>query len=206
MFRIYGEVCKKNLKIFLLPAVCSVGLLAAVIFIVTDMRDSNAKFAAVICQQFFAWAGIFLLTPVFIAEQKDNIEETVLSKPFPVKTVYFIRFLEALAALVLFTTGFVLALSLMNGEISFTRYFAHTLAAALLLGSLGFMGTRFSGNIGVGYITAFGVYIMQMFLPDGIIEKAPHIYIFTLQNETYGIFPIYLFSLIFIAASFLKKR
>jgi hypothetical protein len=159
-----------------------------------------------ICQQFFAWAGIFLLSPIFMPEQRDNIEETVLSKSVPIKAAYLIRFVETLTVLLLFTAGFIFILCLFGSEIEFNRYFIHTLATALFLGSLGFAGTRFTGNIGVGYTIAFGFYIIQMFLPEKIIERFTYIYIFTLQSEAYDTIPIYILSLGFIIIPFLKRN
>jgi len=206
MFRIYSELCGKNIKLFLLPAVCSAMFLAAILFIITEPQNCSAVYAARICQEFFAWTGIFLLSPVFMPEQRDNIEESILSKAVPIKAIYLIRLAEALTALVLFAAGVVWILLLLGAEIEFKRYFIHTFATALLLGSLGFAGTRFSGNIGVGYIIAFGFYIIQMFLPDEIIEKAHYIFIFTLRSETYSSIPIFIFSIVFIGVSFLKKH
>jgi len=206
MFRLYLEIYKKNIKIFLLPAVFSVIFLTVVLFFITDPINCTAAYAARICQEYFTWVGIFLLAPVFMPEQRDNIKETILSKTMPTQTMYLIRLIQALAALVLFTAGLILSLSLLGGEIEFKRYFVHTFAIALLLGGLGFMGTRFSGNIGVGYIIAFGFYIIQMFLPDEIIEIVPYIYIFTLKNETSGIFLFYIYSFILIIIPFFKKH
>jgi len=205
MFRIYLEVCRKNIRIFLFPAVFSALLLIIILFIVTDLRNAGVEYTAMICQQFFAWAGIFLLSPVFMPEQKDNIEETILSKTVPVKAAYLIRLVQALVALLLFTAGFIFILSFLVSEIEFKRYFIHTFATALLLGSLSFAGTRFTGNIGIGYIIAFGFYIIQMFLPDGILERAEYIYIFTIRNETYSIVPIYISALCCIIIPFGKR-
>ena len=206
MFKIYCEVCRKNLKIFLLPAVFSVLLLIIILFIITNLRNINIGRAAVICQQFFAWSGIFLLSPVFMPEQKDNIEETVLSKAVPVKAVYLIRLAEALLTLVLFTAGFLGLLLLFGSEIEFTRYFFHTLGTALLLGSLGFAGTRFAGNIGVGYLIAFGFYVVQMFLPVDRIANAEYFFIFTLLIETNNILLIYICALFLIIVPFFKRH
>jgi hypothetical protein len=206
MLKIYGEVCRKNIKIFLLPGVLSVFLLIAIIFIVINLRNSSAHFITLICQQFFVWSGIFLLSPVFMPEQKDNIEETVLSKAMPVKAIYIIRLTEALLTLILFTAGFIGLLILFGNEIEFKHYFIHTLGVALLLGSLGLVGTRFTGNISVGYLIAFGFYVLQMFLPLDRIEIGEYIYIFTLIVETNNIIYIYLFAFILIAVPFIKKH
>lgn len=206
MPKIYLEVCRKNIKIFLLPAVFSVLLPIIIMFIVADPRNLRPDYAAVMCQQFFAWSGIFLLSPVFMPEQRNNIEETVLSKSVPVKTVYLIRLAEALITLLLFTAGFVSLLHLLGSEINFTRYFVHTFAVAFLLGSLSFAGTRFTGNIGAGYLITFGFYVLQMFLPVDRIETAKYFCIFTLIIENSNIIPMYICSVILIAVPFIKRH
>lgn len=202
MLEIYGAVCKKNLKIFLIPAALSALVVAVCLFIVTDLRECSPIFAANICQKFFALTGILLLSPVFTPEQKDNTEETVLAKVIPQRFVYLIRLMGALAALALYTAGFIGLLILLGGEIEFSRYFIHTFATALILGSIGFAATKFSGNFGIGYMLAFGFYIVQAFIPVKIITE--HFYIFTLKSEAYSIIPLYVCAFVFIIIPFFK--
>ncbi|MDR0301741.1 MAG: hypothetical protein LBI04_05435, partial [Treponema sp.] len=120
-------------------------------------------------------------------------------KAFPLKIVYAIRLVLALATLVLFTAGFLGLLVMLGGEIEFTRYFTHTYATALFLGSLGFAAAKFTGNIGVSYIVAFGFYIIQAFFP---IEITKHFYLFTLRSEEYSVIPLYMCAVTLIAAPF----
>lgn len=206
MFKIYGEVFIKNLKIFLFPASFAVILLMVILFAISDLRNRGGEIAAIFCQQFFSWAGIFLLSPVFMPEKRDNIEETVLSKALPIKIVYIIRLAGALFALIIFTAVFIFLLSLLGNELEFGRYFVHTLATALFLGSLAFAGTRFSGNVGVGYLIAFGVYIMQMFIPSMQINKTENLYIFTLLGEVNNVVYIYMCAFILILVALSKKE
>ena len=197
MLAIYGEVCKKNLKIFLLPAALSALIVVICLLFITDLRNCSPAFAANICQKFFALTGILLLSPVFTPEQKDNTEETLLAKVIPLKIVYMIRLVSALATLALFTAGFLGLLVILGGDIEFTRYFTHTYATALFLGSLGFAAAKFTGNIGVSYIVAFGFYIVQAFFP---IEITRYFYLFTLRSDEYYIVPIYVCALILIVS------
>jgi hypothetical protein len=99
MLAIYGEVCKKNLKLFLLPAVLSALIVVVCLLVITDLRNCSLAFAANICQKFFALTGVLLLSPIFALEQKDNTEETFLVKVISLKFVYIIRLVLALATL-----------------------------------------------------------------------------------------------------------
>jgi hypothetical protein len=189
-----------------MPAAFSVLLLIIILLVIARQLNFRPQYTAVICQQFFSWAGIFLLSPVFMPEQNDNIEETVVSKAMPIKAVYLIRLVQALFALVLFTAGFIFLLFIFGSEIEFARYFIHTFAVAFLLGSLGFAGTRFAGNISVGYLIAFGFYIVQMFLPVDRIESAEYFFIFTLIRETRSIIPMYICAFILVLIPFVKKH
>ena len=202
MFAIYGEICKKNLKIFLLPAVLSVLLIPAILLIITDLHNSSVGVAENLCQKFFALSGILLMSPIFAPEQKDNVKETLMAKVVPLRTVYFIRLAIALLALAIYLAGFIWLLILLGGsDIEFKRFFIHTLATALLLGGLGMAGTRFGGNIGVGYMIAFGFYMIQQFFP---IELIRHFYIFTLKGD-YNLITVYLGAALLIIAPLVKS-
>ena len=201
MFAIYGEVCKKNLKIFLFPVALSVLLIPVILFFITDLHNSSMFVAGKLCQRFFSISGIFLLSSIFAPEQRDNVEETLLTKAVPLRAVYVIRFVEALLALVLYTAVFIGLLVLLGGvELEFTRLFIHTLAPALLLGGLGMAGTRFGGNIGVGCMIAFGFLMIQHFFP---IEITKYFHIFTLEGE-YSVIMVYLCAFAFVLISFIK--
>jgi len=202
MFAIYGEVCKKNLKIFLIPATLSSLLIPVILLVITDLRSCPADVAANLCQRLYSISGILLLSPIFATEHRVTVEETLLSKAIPLRVVQFIRLVEALITMALSTAGFIWFLMIFDGELEFKKFFMHSFATTLLLGGLGMACTRFSHNIGIGYMLAFGFYIVQQFFP---YEVTRYFYIFTLKRE-YGVLPVYVCAAFLIVISFLKIR
>ncbi len=157
----YLSIAKYNLRFSLLPHIlAALGVIAVVpvIFGITALDSATAAFPLELGLPFI---GLALLTPIYSAEQDSGILSVVVTRKTPYAVVCLIRIIICLLLGFLLIIGFVLAMAVLESDVSL----AHGLASfsnAVFLGGLGILASAISGNTVIGYMLPLLYYVLDL--------------------------------------------
>lgn len=159
------KIITVNLKHNFLPHFLAAVLIALLTPLVFNIHALSGREAAQPLEMLLPFAGAVLLTPVFLPEQNASVRDVIQSKKIPWLFVCLIRVLCSIAALVLITAVFIMAMHHCESDVT-VRHFVGSLASSLFLGSLGFAFAGLAGSVSAGYMAAVIYYIANIGLKD----------------------------------------
>lgn len=114
--------------------------------------------AATVMEMYVSFAGILLLTPLFMPEQDKDIRDLKRSKATPMWKLYLLRILSAILVclfVILLFTGFM-----KRGGSDFETgiLFRGACCELLFLGSIGFFVSAVTNQVVIGYMAAVVYY------------------------------------------------
>lgn len=153
-------ILESNLKI-LSPYIIITLIFSFAVSIITLLfvRDSaNAEF---IGERVLIISGILLFTPLFSAENNENLNEIIVSKFVKYKKAIYIRYICGSIIL----TAVILIYILLNINKITTVYitFINTVCISFFLGHIGLFLARTAKKAVLGYMASFGIYAVCMF-------------------------------------------
>jgi len=178
----YLEIAKENVKHNFLPQFVLAVLILILTPVIFGITGLDAKASAVPLEMFVSLIGVILLTPIFAAEQNEEIRETVESKYTSFITVYLIRILIFVITIALLISLFILIMRWYGCDVSFKMALG-TFASALFLGAIGFTSYGISNNIAVGYMLPILYYSLNYTGGSIYLGK---FYLFSMMKSSYN--------------------
>lgn len=160
---------KYNLKVSILPHIL-LGL-AFILLVPVAFGTKSLDFtsSAIVLELTMPIIGIILLTPVFSAEQDKALLDTVAVRKIPYITICLLRILISLAVLLIYISGFVLYMKLVESDASMLHiYFG--LSSALFLGGVGLFSATLSNNTVIGYTVPVLFYVIDLMGKSELID------------------------------------
>lgn len=177
----YKEIIKSNLRHNFLPHFALAVLILLLTPVIFGISCLDEKAATVPLEMFVSLTGIILLTPIFLPEQSDDISDVVRSKYTSHLTVWMIRVIYSLTALVILIFGFTLIMRICGSEVTIMNALG-ALFTAVFLGSLGLFSSGVSRNIAVGYMVPMLYYVVNF--AGG--NKLGNFYLFSMAQGSFN--------------------
>lgn len=178
----YFQIGKVNLKISLLPH-----LVIAILFLclsptLMSLENLDAIQSAQVLEIYVALIGIILLTPIFLPEQNKDIRDLMESKYTSIISVYLLRIIEAMVAMLLLIAVFVAIMINNNCNFDAMKYFVGIFLEALFLGGFGMIAYSIFDNIAIGYMLPMCYYVASMVTGSKYLKK---MYLFSMMKESF---------------------
>lgn len=127
-----------------------------------SFRNLDASQAAKVMEMYLAFAGILLLTPLFMPEQDREIWLLERSKATPLWQLYLVRVLEATVLLMLVVTVFIFLMKQGGSVFSVGSLWLGSFAEILFLGSIGFFVSGVTNQVILGYMVSVLYYMVNI--------------------------------------------
>ncbi len=151
-----------------------------------SFRNLNASQAAKVMEMYFAFAGILLLTPLFMPEQNREIWLLEQSKAMPMWKLYLIRVLEAVVLLMVVVTVFVYVLKQGGSSFPMGKLWLGSVVEILFLGSIGFFVSAITNQVVLGYMVSVLYFIANI----GASKYLGKLALFQMMKEEFGFIPV----------------
>lgn len=153
-------VLKSNLKILSPHIIISAIFLIAVSIITIFFIGENLSIEFM-SERVMVLTGILLYTPLFSAEHVENLHEVIVAKLTTYRYIIYIRYV--CVSVVLSAVILVYVLLNINKIATVWITLVNTFCISLFLGSIGLVFARVTKKTVLGYMTAFGIYMISMF-------------------------------------------
>lgn len=160
-----------------------VGVSAAILLITPILfgaANLDREWAAIPLERLVSLVGVALFTPVFLPEERGEIDDLVSSKYVEKYRIYLIRVATAMFLVTGFVGAFVLYMGMRSCDVT-GLLFAGTVADAVFLGGLGMVSASCSNSTVMGYMAAFVCYGINC----GAGMKLGHFYLFSMGISEY---------------------
>ena len=137
-------------------------------------------------EMYFAFAGILLLTPLFMPEQNREIWLLEQSKAMPMWKLYLIRVLEAVVLLMVVVTVFVYVLKQGGSSFPMGKLWLGSVVEILFLGSIGFFVSAITNQVVLGYMVSVLYFIANI----GASKYLGKLALFQMMKEEFGFIPV----------------
>ena len=169
-----------------------------------SFRNLDALQAAKVMEMYGSFAGILLLTPLFMPKQDREIWLLEKPKATPLWKLYAIRLLIAAALLAVVVTVFIQAMQRGNSQFNVDQLWAGAFCEAFFLGSIGFFVSGATNQAVLGYMAS----VVYFFTNIGASKYLGVFGLFQMMKGEYGfIAPMAALSLFLVAgAAALRER
>ena len=127
-----------------------------------SFRNLEENQAAQVMEMYVAFAGILLLTPLFLPEGNREIWQLERSKEMPMWQLYLPRILTARAVMAVLVSLFPYVMKQGGSTFDYGRLWAGSFVEMLFLGSLGFAVSAVTNQTVLGYMLAVIYYAANM--------------------------------------------
>ena len=141
--------------------IVTLAFFAAVSVVTLFFAGDSPNSSTFVSERVMVLVGILLYTPIFAAENDENIHEAVVAKLVRYRRILYARYACAMAMLCITTAAYVLCNSGKIPTVLITQ--VNTLCISLFLGNIGTVFARLTKKAVLGYMAAFGVYAASMF-------------------------------------------
>ncbi|MDE6519186.1 MAG: hypothetical protein K2K91_01835 [Ruminococcus sp.] len=164
---------KHNFSVHFILAI-AVAVLTPVVFSISSL---DARASAQPIEMLLPFIGTILLTPVFLPEQNQEIRDVIRSKKTDYLIVCLIRVIYSVAAVMLITGLFVLAMKYCECDVTL-KHFIGSSASSLFMGTVGFSVAGLSNSVSSGYMASMVYYAANI----GLKDKLGICYLFSMYS------------------------
>lgn len=127
-----------------------------------SFRNLEAAQAAKVMEMYAAFAGILLLTPLFMPEQDREIWLLEKSKAMPMWKLYLIRVIEAVICLAVIVSVFIQVMKQGNSQFPVGEMWSGSFCEILFLGSIGFFVSGITNQVILGYMVSVIYFVANI--------------------------------------------
>lgn len=191
-----------NVKHNLLPLCLLSMIIVILIPILFGTKNLDSKLVTAPLEMLLSTIGIVILTPIFLPEQRKDIEDVIRSKYIDVFYIYLIRIVCSVFSIIVFVLAASLFLYLNNCQIN-TKIIFGVIADCIFLGSIGLFIFALTNN----FVTSLMFTSIYYFINLILQKKIKMFNLFSMMENDYS--PnIYLFitGILLIIFSIIIKR
>lgn len=168
-----------------------------------SFRNLDERQAAQVMEMYVAFAGILLLTPLFLPEGKREIWQLEKSKEMPMWQLYLPRVLTALAVMAALVSIFPFIMKQGGCTFDYGKLWIGAFVEMLFLGSIGFAVSAVTNQTVLGYMMAVIYYAVNM----GGGKYLGKFALFQMMKGSYGFMvPMAVFACILMVGSVLLRE
>lgn len=127
-----------------------------------SFRNLEADQAAKVMEMYVTFAGILLMTPLFMPEQNREIWLLEKSKAMPMWRLYLMRVVEAVICLALLVTVFIQLMKQGNSQFPMWDMWSGSFCEILFLGSIGFFISGVTNQVILGYMVSVVYFLANI--------------------------------------------
>lgn len=127
-----------------------------------SFRNLDSQQAAKVMEMYAAFAGILLLTPLFMPEQNREICLLEKSRATSLWKLYLIRLLGAAAVLAIVVTVFLWLMKQGNSRFDMTGLWLGSFCEICFLGSIGFFVSGITNQVVLGYMMSVVYFFVNI--------------------------------------------
>lgn len=143
-----------HLLLTLLFCLASVGFMS--------FQNLAVEQSAKVLEMYVSLAGIFLLTPLFMPEQNQDIWQLEKSKATPMWQLYLVRLFLGIVFMVSVITLFMAVLDRNGSVVLWNWMWVGGISEMLFLGAVGFAVSGITNQAVIGYMIAVVYYLSNM--------------------------------------------
>lgn len=127
-----------------------------------SFRNLDPSQSAKVMEMYASFAGILLLTPLFLPEQNREIWLLKRSKAEPLWQLYLIRLMLAVLFLALIVTGFIQMMRQGGSQFDIKSLWIGSFCEMLFLGSIGFFVSGITNQMVLGYMVSVLYFVANI--------------------------------------------
>lgn len=186
-----------------LPHLAMVSILCVVSGFFVSFRNLDSNQAAKVMEMYVVFAGIMLMTPLFMPEQNREIWLLEKSKAIQMWKLYLLRVLAAVVLIAVVVSVFEGVMYLGNSEFPVQKLWLGSFSQLLFVGSIGFFASGVTNQAVIGYM----VSVLYYFISIGASKYLGKLALFQMTKGSYDFMAeMLLLSLVLVAGGMVIRE